>query len=115
MSIAISGVRVPEQSHSAQRTHMRITLRGKVTAALLALCMGVGIAALVTPDNADSASGAVAVTSYTVRPGDNLWNYASTITPAGQDVSQTVNELLDLNNLDSTVLVPGQRLLVPAE
>jgi LysM repeat protein len=50
-----------------------------------------------------------------VRPGDNLWNYASTITPAGQDVSQTVNELLDLNNLDSTVLVPGQRLLVPAE
>jgi LysM repeat protein len=122
--MAISAVNIPkrshdvqqvQRSHSVQRAHMKITLRGKITAAILALCMASGVVAMVTPDKADSASGAIAVTSYTVRPGDSLWTYAASITPSGEDVSQTVKELVDLNNLDSTALVAGQRLVVPDE
>ncbi|MEE8701827.1 LysM peptidoglycan-binding domain-containing protein [Bifidobacterium crudilactis] len=115
MSVAISGVRMIGQSGSAQHSRMRLTLRGKVTAAVVALCMAAGVVALASPERADSASGAVAVTSYTVQPGDTLWAYASRITPHGEDVSETVNELVDLNNLESTALVAGQRLIVPSE
>nr|WP_236029245.1 LysM peptidoglycan-binding domain-containing protein [Bifidobacterium miconisargentati] len=55
------------------------------------------------------------VTSYIVRPGDTLWLYASRITPAGQDVSQTVDRLMALNGLESSSLRAGQRIIVPAE
>ncbi|GAA6122841.1 LysM peptidoglycan-binding domain-containing protein [Bifidobacterium psychraerophilum] len=116
MSVAISGAAVRSQSHPARTSqHMRLTLRGKVTATLLAVGIAFGVFAMVTPENADSATGAVSVTSYTVRPGDTLWAYASSITPAGHDVSETVNELMDLNNLDSAALTAGQRLVVPVE
>jgi hypothetical protein len=35
---------------------MRLTLRGKVTAAAVALCMAAGVVALASPERADSAS-----------------------------------------------------------
>ncbi len=41
--------------------------------------------------------------------GDTLWAYASSITSQGGDVARTVDELMALNELDSAVLVPGQR------
>lgn len=59
--------------------------------------------------------GATQVTSYIVRPGDTLWSYASAITPAGHDVSETVDELIALNNLESGSLQAGQRIIVPVE
>ncbi|ADB10149.1 LysM domain protein [Bifidobacterium dentium Bd1] len=52
---------------------------------------------------------------YTVQPGDTLWDYASSITPAGDDVNETVDTLVRLNNLDSVSLQAGQRLLVPSQ
>ena len=50
-----------------------------------------------------------------VQPGDTLWDYASSITPAGDDVNETVDTLVRLNNLDSVSLQAGQRLLVPSQ
>lgn len=47
--------------------------------------------------------------------GDTLWSYASAITPAGHDVSETVDELIALNNLESGSLQAGQRIIVPVE
>ena len=70
---------------------------------------------LLAPSRADSATLPTEVMSYTVRPGDTLWSYAESITPQGGDVSQTVDELMDLNNLDSSALTAGQRIIVPAE
>ena len=63
--------------------------------------------------SADSATGPQEVMSYTVAPGDTLWGYAASITPSGGDVAQTVEELKDLNQLDSYSLQTGQRILVP--
>ena len=70
---------------------------------------------MFAPSRADSATLPGEVMSYTVRPGDTLWSYAESITPRGGDVSQTVDELMDLNNLDSSALTAGQRIIVPAE
>lgn len=70
---------------------------------------------MLVPHRADSATLPIEVMSYTVRPGDTLWSYAESITPQGGDVSQTVDELMDLNNFDSSALTAGQRIIVPAE
>ncbi|MBT1162454.1 LysM peptidoglycan-binding domain-containing protein [Bifidobacterium sp. SO1] len=69
----------------------------------------------LVPMRADSASTAMEVTCYTVQPGDTLWQYAQAITPAGGDVSSTVERLRRLNDLDSYSLQVGQRIIVPAE
>ncbi|PJM74267.1 peptidoglycan-binding protein [Bifidobacterium primatium] len=62
---------------------------------------------------ADSATGPMEVTSYTVGPGDTLWSYAQTITPRGGNVNDAVDELMRVNQLDSPALQVGQRIVVP--
>lgn len=90
------------------------TLRGKVMAAVMVMvlaCAGLG---MLFPQVAHSDMGDMALTTYTVRAGDTLWDYASRITPAGEDVSETVIMLMDLNDLDDVGLQIGQKIVVPA-
>ncbi|WEV41575.1 LysM peptidoglycan-binding domain-containing protein [Bifidobacterium sp. ESL0682] len=70
---------------------------------------------VVAPHVANSAQSDVNVVSYTVRPGDTLWSYARKITPSNKNVGDTVNQLMDLNQLDSAQLQPGQKIVVPEE
>lgn len=86
-----------------------------VLVSLLAVAAVWSVADVVKLPQADSATLPTRVVSYTVRPGDTLWAYASSVTPKGGDIAQTVNELMSLNELDSAVLVPGQRIIVPAD
>lgn len=101
---------------AVRRTNaVRSDRRGKVMAVVLAAALAWGGLAMLTAEPARFDTGATQVISYIVRPGDTLWSYASSITPAGQDVSETVDELISLNNLESGALRAGQRLIVPAE
>ena len=101
---------------AVRRTNaVRSDRRGKVMAVVLAAALAWGGFAMLTAEPARSDTGATQVISYIVRPGDTLWSYASSITPAGQDVSETVDEMISLNNLESGALRAGQRLIVPAE
>lgn len=78
-------------------------VRGKIIAVMVALALAwCGFGAL-TAQRAQSDTGAT------------LWSYASAITPAGHDVSETVDELIALNNLESGSLQAGQRIIVPVE
>ena len=65
------------------------------------------------PHRAESATGAIPVVNYTVQPGDTLWSYARQVTPRGASVTDTVDELMELNNFESASLQPGQTILVP--
>lgn len=99
----------------AGKGRMRLTRRGRIVVAVLAaMLMWAGLA-VFSPAQAESASGAQSVASYTVQPGDTLWGYAATITPDGEDVTDTVNRLIELNDLAGSALQAGQRLVVPAE
>ncbi|RBP98556.1 peptidoglycan-binding protein LysM [Bifidobacterium aemilianum] len=92
-----------------------LTLRGKLVGlALVALLTWTGWS-FVAPQIAQSSTGTVRVVNYTVQPGDTLWGYAAGITPDGQNVSRTVDQLMRINQLDDAALEPGQHIRVPAE
>ena len=91
----------------------RRNVRGRIIAVMVALALAWCGFGAFTAQRAQSDTGATQVTSYIVRPGDTLWSYASAITPAGHDVSETVDELIALNNLESGSLQAGQRIIVP--
>lgn len=120
-AVAMTAVRVSGKNGSNHRvarrrtSAMRSNRRGKVMAVIVAAALAWGGFAMLTAEPARSDTGATQVVSYIVRPGDTLWSYASSVTPAGQDVSETVDELIALNNLESGSLRVGQRIIVPAE
>ncbi|MCP3996467.1 MAG: LysM peptidoglycan-binding domain-containing protein [bacterium] len=59
------------------------------------------------------AAGPEPVTvDYRVLPGDSLWTIAEEIAPDA-DVRGLIAEIRDLNDLESSLILPGQQLLVP--
>lgn len=94
---------------------MRTSRRKRIGVALLCAVLTWFVVGVMMPLRADSAPRAMEVVSYTVRPGDTLWSYAQSITPQGGDVSQRVDELMRLNDLESTALQVGQRIVVPVD
>lgn len=52
--------------------------------------------------------------THRVVGGDTLWDIATAHTPEGDDVRKTVFEMRRLNDLDGSVIVPGQVLHIPA-
>lgn len=50
---------------------------------------------------------------YTVRSGDTLWNIAIEVVVDG-DVRDVVAQIQRLNHLDSSVIQPGQQLVIPS-
>ena len=51
---------------------------------------------------------------FRVRSGDSLWTIAEMVAPEATDVRGVVAEIRTLNDLETSVITPGQTLLVPA-
>jgi LysM repeat protein len=77
-----------------------------VVAAVAVTLLGLGAA------TAGRASGGPATTTVVVQPGESLWQIAGRVAPGG-DRRVTVDRLQKLNDLGSSVVVPGQVLVVP--
>lgn len=50
---------------------------------------------------------------YKVRSGDSLWDIAQTHTPAGRDVRDTIESIKRINELETSLIRPGQVLEIP--
>lgn len=50
--------------------------------------------------------------SYTVRPGDTVWNVAEVIAD-GRDTRDVVQSIMDLNGLETSVIQVGDQLFLP--
>jgi nucleoid-associated protein YgaU len=49
---------------------------------------------------------------YRVRSGDTLWTIAEEVSP-DEDVRGVVSEIRHLNDLDTSLIIPGETLVVP--
>jgi len=48
-----------------------------------------------------------------IQENDTLWCIAEKITPPGQDIRNTIYQIRKINKMNSAVLQPGQRILIP--
>ena len=72
------------------------------------------VAVLLLSSTRVSAGEPLVTTEYTVVTGDTLWEIAATVTDPGESIRRTIDTVRDLNRLDSSMLLPGQKLLLPA-
>ncbi len=64
----------------------------------------------VASDSADP----VATDTWTVASGETLWSIAASLTGPGGDVWDTVDAIKRLNATESSTIVAGEQILVPA-
>lgn len=98
------------------RGQVRLTRRGRlvVFAAMLAVVFAV-VLALSGQSTASGESGEdVRTERIVVQPGDTLWTIAGQYADGG-DVRETIDELEQLNALDTAMLRAGQELFVPVD
>ena len=74
--------------------------------------LGFAVVGFASGQMAGATSSKAEVSHYVVHSGDTLWAIAAQYAPHG-DQADYVAELVDLNDLQSSVLMPGQQLLLP--
>ena len=109
---------IPARSAS---TPMRLTRRGRLLLIGLPTMLGVLAAAallvvLIAPSHVTAGTAPAegpGVESVTVQPGQSLWEVAQQAEPQ-RDTRDVVLQIVELNDLDSAQVSPGQQVLVPA-
>jgi nucleoid-associated protein YgaU len=112
---------LPMQHLPAQRTaqpQLRLTRRGRAVFATLAvvplviagLIFGLGAGGAVATKDAATDS----LTWVTVDAGQSLWDIAADVAP-GEDPREFAAQVAAFNQLDSTVIQPGQELAIPTQ
>ena len=101
---------------------MRLTRRGRVVVATLAVLLAASVATLAwlalaaraeAAGPARSGNGArQALTRIVVRPGQTLWSIASQAEPA-VDPRQVISQIIEINSLNGAGIQIGQVLWVP--
>ncbi|CDF57982.1 cell division suppressor protein YneA [Thermobrachium celere] len=54
-------------------------------------------------------------TEVVVQKGDTLWNISMKYTPKSKDIRKTVYEIKKINNINNSIIQPGQILKVPID
>lgn len=91
---------------------LRLTRRGRRLVLALALGCAVALGSLVEGAG-DGGLQLAGERSVVVEPGDTVWSIAGEVAGADQDVRTVVDAIEELNDLEGSVLVPGQVLELP--
>lgn len=94
---------------------LRLTRRGRAVVVALAVLLAAAFGLVGTNAVANAPGQPVEVRVHTVGPGETLWEYASKLASAGEDVRDVVTYLRELNELRSAELQVGQVVLLPTE
>ncbi|SKA86677.1 LysM domain-containing protein [Caloramator quimbayensis] len=54
-------------------------------------------------------------TRVTIYKGDTLWKIAKEYGPKNKDIRKTIYEIKKINNLETSILIPGEQLIIPAD
>lgn len=104
-----------DASRIASPAAMRLTPRGRLVIAAVALALALGGVMAGQTAAADVPGEATPVVAHTVERGQTLWSIASAVAGPGQDVRDVIEELIVVNGLPSSDLRVGQRILVPTD
>lgn len=113
----------PDTRLAPRRNAVRLTRRGRIVVTVMLTAVSLSLVVLAwlaiaarTAQAADGGQSPGAVyqnlTSVVVHPGQTLWSIASQAEPTA-DPRIVMRQIIDLNALHGTSVVPGQRLWVP--
>lgn len=94
-------------------TRLRLTSRGRVVLVLLVALVAL-LGARVGVAVAGGPGEPVEVRVHVVSAGDTLWALAQGVARPGEDLRDVVGGLVELNDLGSSGLQVGQRIVLPA-
>ncbi len=99
------------------KTHLRLTRRGRIVVAAFVtlLLVLIGFGGFLYASGAAfaaSESGGREFTYITVGSGESLWNLANDL-DSTSDPRDVISDIMSLNQLQSSDLVPGQQLAIP--
>lgn len=101
-----------------RQPRLRITRRGRAVLTLLIavpLAIGAAVAGVGALGAAAGTHSTTTTFSYvTVEPGESLWQLAQAVAPTA-DPRDVIAGILNLNDLSSGEVQPGQRLAIPAQ
>jgi hypothetical protein len=114
---------VPDTRLAPRRNAVRLTRRGRIVVTVMLTAVSLSLVVLAwlaiaarTAQAADGGQSPGAVyqnlASVVVHPGQTLWSIASQAEPTA-DPRIVMRQIIDLNALHGTSVVPGQRLWVP--
>jgi len=89
------------------------SLRIVVLLTAIVVLMVLLLANAVGASGADATGDPVSHGTHLVVAGDTLWDIAADYTTPGDDVRRVVFEIQRLNDLEGSVILPGQVLRVP--
>jgi len=100
-----------------QAPRLRLTRRGRVVvgallAAPVAVALAVSALSGASVAQAGSSSSSTSFDYITVAAGESLWDLAAWVAP-DEDPREVVGALIELNQLGTAEVQPGQRLAVP--
>lgn len=82
----------------------------------------IGVAALATAlllaprafaDDSAPAAGSLGYDTYTVASGETLWQIADSLTPTEGSIAETVQAIMELNDMNSAAIVAGEQIIIP--
>jgi len=112
--VPVRGGCATPQGAAGWRLHL--TRRGRRLVLALALGGAVVLGWLVAPLGGGADDGRLQLAgerSVVVEAGDTVWSIAGEVAGADQDVRTVVDAIEELNDLEGSVLVPGQVLELP--
>ena len=96
-------------------TRARALVIISTTVVALVLLLATAVYAFTGPVPTDGTEpGTEHGAEYQVRAGDTLWGIAADHTEPGGDVRRGVALIMEMNDLDGSVIRPGELLVVPA-
>jgi hypothetical protein len=102
-------------THATRHGGLRLTRRGRLV--LLLALVGLILAAFslgrVGSQAAPRTAQHAQLGHTVVQPGETLWAVAKRVAP-GHDPRAVIDQIADLNDLDTSALQAGQLLVVPA-
>jgi LysM domain len=113
----------PDTRLAPHRNTVRLTRRGRLVVTVMLTAVSLSLAVLawlaIAARGAQAADGGQSpgavyqnLTSVVVHPGQTLWSIASQAEPTA-DPRAVMQQIIELNALHGTNVVPGQRLWVP--